>query len=355
MKQIILLTLLIVFPALPAMAYDYEENGFSYTFINSIRTATLVSVNSDTIEKNGGIVNIPEFINTNGRTYSVTVIGSEAFKNCTSLTSITIPESVTTIKHGAFSGCSGLTSITLPESITTIEYETFSGCSSLTSITIPVSVTTIRSEAFAGCSGLTSITLPESITTIEYETFSGCSSLTSITLPVSVTTIGQRAFAGCSGLTSITIPDSIVVIKNAAFYNCSGLTSITFPKTKTYFQIESAAFAGCINIISIYSYALKPPVIYDPYNYDPYVFDSDVVKTKATLYVLPEALTAYQQALYWREFWIEVMDESMTSIKDVNINQTNYAPAYDIQGRHIIGNPQSGQIYIQNGRKVLAK
>ena len=309
MKQIILLTLLIVFPALPAMAYDYEENGFSYTFINSIRTATLVSVNSDTIEKNGGIVNIPEFINTNGRTYSVTVIGSEAFKNCTSLTSITIPESVTTIKHGAFSGCSGLTSITLPESITTIEYETFSGCSSLTSIT----------------------------------------------LPVSVTTIGQRAFAGCSGLTSITIPDSIVVIKNAAFYNCSGLTSITFPKTKTYFQIESAAFAGCINIISIYSYALKPPVIYDPYNYDPYVFDSDVVKTKATLYVLPEALTAYQQALYWREFWIEVMDESMTSIKDVNINQTNYAPAYDIQGRHIIGNPQSGQIYIQNGRKVLAK
>ena len=286
MKQIILLTLLIVFPALPAMAYDYEENGFSYTFINSIRTATLVSVNSDTIEKNGGIVNIPEFINTNGRTYSVTVIGS---------------------------------------------------------------------EAFAGCSGLTSITLPESITTIEYETFSGCSSLTSITIPVSVTTIGQGAFAGCSGLTSITIPDSIVFIKNAAFYNCSGLTSITFPKTKTYFQIESAAFAGCINLISIYSYALKPPVIYDPYSYDPYVFDSDVVKTKATLYVLPEALKAYQQALYWREFWIEVMDESMTSIKDVNINQTNYAPAYDIQGRHIIGNPQSGQIYIQNGRKVLAK
>ena len=305
MKQIILLTLLIVFPALPAMAYDYEENGFSYTFINSIRTATLVSVNSDTIEKNGGIVNIPEFINTNGRTYSVTVIGSEAFKNCTSLTSITIPESVTTIKHGAFSGCCGLTSITLPESITTIEFETFSGCSSLTSITIPVSVTTI----------------------------------------------GSKAFSGCSGLTSITIPDSIVFIKNAAFYNCSGLTSITFPKT-SYFVIESAAFAGCINLISIYSYALEPPGIYSD---DPYVFDSDVVKTKATLYVLPEALKAYQQAFYWREFWIEVMDESMTSIKDVNINQTNYAPAYDIQGRHIIGNPQSGQIYIQNGRKVLAK
>ncbi|MBR6926450.1 MAG: leucine-rich repeat domain-containing protein [Bacteroidaceae bacterium] len=339
-----------MFPALPAMAYDYEENGFSYTFINSIRTATLVSVNSDTIEKNGGIVNIPEFINTNGRTYSVTVIGSEAFKNCTSLTSITIPESVTTIKYGAFSGCSGLTSITLPESITTIEYETFSGCSSLTSITIPESVTTIRREAFSGCSGLTSITLPESITIINEKTFLGCRSLTSITIPESVTTIEQEAFAGCSGLTSITIPDSIVFIKNAAFYNCSGLTSITFPKT--YFIIESAAFAGCINLISIYSYALKPPVIYDPYGY---VFDSDVVKTKATLYVLPEALKAYQQALYWREFWIEVMDESMTSIKDVNINQTNYAPAYDIQGRHIIGNPQSGQIYIQNGRKVLAK
>jgi hypothetical protein len=81
---------------------------------------------------------------------------------------------VTSIEEFAFRGCSGLASITIPESVTSIDYAVFSGCSSLTSITIPNSVTSIGYSAFEGCTGLTSITIPNSVTSIEGGAFEGC-------------------------------------------------------------------------------------------------------------------------------------------------------------------------------------
>ncbi len=180
---------------------------------------------------------------------SVTSIGGSAFYNCTSLTSITIPESVTSIGHGAFEGCTSLTSITIPDSVTSIWGSAFSGCTSLTSITIPDSVTSIGDSAFYNCTSLTSITIPESVTSIWYEAFSGCTSLTSITIPESVTSIGDEAFSGCTSLTSITIPESVTSIESYAFYGCTSLTSITIPESVT--SIGSSAFYGCTSLTSI--------------------------------------------------------------------------------------------------------
>ena len=96
----------------------------------------------------------------------VTSIGQYAFRNCTGLTSITIPDSVTSIGDFAFYNCSGLTSITIADSVTSIGIYAFSGCIGLTSITIPDSVTSIGISAFYNCSGLTSITIPNSVTSI---------------------------------------------------------------------------------------------------------------------------------------------------------------------------------------------
>ncbi|MCD7782890.1 MAG: leucine-rich repeat domain-containing protein, partial [Firmicutes bacterium] len=78
-------------------------------------------------------------------------IANYAFEGCTSLTSVTIPDSVKTIGGGAFSGCASLTSITIPDGVTTIGEYAFYGCESLTSITIPDSVTHIGAYAFWGC------------------------------------------------------------------------------------------------------------------------------------------------------------------------------------------------------------
>ncbi|MDY5899742.1 MAG: leucine-rich repeat domain-containing protein, partial [Candidatus Limisoma sp.] len=91
------------------------------------------------------------------------------------------PNSVTTIGDGAFKNCSGLTSVTIPNSVTSIGYEAFNGCSGLTSVTIPNSVTSIGYEAFYGCSGLTSVTIPNSVTEIGDGAFYGCSKILSFT------------------------------------------------------------------------------------------------------------------------------------------------------------------------------
>ena len=160
-----------------------------------------------------------------------TKVAAKAFYKCSSLTSITLPDSLTMIGAGAFSMCSSLTSITLPASLTTIGYGTFYECPSLTSITLPDSVTKIGEWAFGCCSSLTSITLPDSVTTIEMCAFAWCSSLTSITLSDSVTTIGLRAFYGCSSLTSISIPASLAI--GNAFQGCPVLPIRRSPATRS--------------------------------------------------------------------------------------------------------------------------
>ena len=226
-------------------------------------------------------VDIPEKIN--GK--SVTSIGNCAFRYCTSLKSITIPNSVMEIGSSAFSGCSSLTSITIPNSVTEIGVYAFKGCTSLTSITIPNSVTNIGDSTFWGCSSLTAIyvavdnknytsvngvlfnkdktalicypagktdksyNITNSVTSIGDYAFNGCSSLTSVTIPNSVTEIGGSAFVGCASLKSITMPNSVTSIGDMAFYKCSSLTSITIPDSVT--SIGSSAFSDCSKLRSI--------------------------------------------------------------------------------------------------------
>jgi hypothetical protein len=138
-----------------------------------------------------------------------------------------IPNSVISIR-GAFEGCSSLTSITIPNSVTNIGWNAFEGCTHLTSVTIPNSVTTIEGFAFNSCSSLISVTIPSSVTSIGDNAFSYCESLTSIEIPNSVTSIGKEAFRYCSVLASIEIPTGVTNVGNSAFEGCSNLTSVVW-------------------------------------------------------------------------------------------------------------------------------
>ena len=362
LNTLALLLLALLLPALAVTAQDFEVDGIYYNINgNQVSVSVTYQKNSDGSSNYSysGDITIPATVTYGGVTYTVSTIGSWAFKGCKDLTSVIIPNSVTYISDSAFEYCSGLTSVTIGNSVSVIQDYAFRGCSGLTSITLPNALRVIGNDSFMGCSGLTSISIPDSVTHIGVFAFAFCSNLTSTivipktvikigeglfhyctglpgvivdsdnpnydsrndcnaiietssnrlvagckstVIPNSVTALGYAAFSGCTGLMNIDIPNSVTHIGDYAFSLCSSLTSIAIPSSVTH--IGLAAFYNCSGLDDVYSYIADPSAISmgnDVFYQDP----ADYVSR--TLHVPEGTVDAYQADWRWYRFFGQVV------------------------------------------------
>ncbi len=255
--------------------------------IDSQRTIGATTYPVRIIDNNAfeGLTNLKEIVIPS----TVRTIGNYAFKNCSSLETISLPmATLSAIGDGAFEGCHALKTISIPSTIITISQDMFKNCINLTTVVFWGAPTTIGDSAFEGCISLRNIDLSNRLTTIGNSAFKNCQSLTSITIPATITLIGESAFEGCRAmtkatiedganlrykykdtdgtiqerdglgasafkdcvkLTTFTIPTGLTAIPTRAFYNCMSLTDIVIPKDIT--RIGASSFEKCVTLKSL--------------------------------------------------------------------------------------------------------
>lgn len=292
-----------------------------------------------------------------GNCDKVQSIEQNAFENCTSLKSFTIPASVTTIGTGAFSNCSSLADVTFAEGAT---------------------IQKIGSNSFQHCTGLKEITIPNSVTSIEYEAFNDCQNLKTIHIPANTTSINYGAFSLCGNLTKFDVDDnnqqyscvdgmltskdkktlcifpggkandeitllspSFTAIGDRAFYYCKKLTNVTIPKHVT--TIGKEAFRMCDNLKTI-AFLGDTPIEEAKIGTDafkPQTGDKTILDNCENFFVRKDNIKDYKADPYWgtwagkmktsfdngTEEYFPMSDKAVSLLKTTSTNYTLVVPA----------------------------
>ena len=252
------------------------EQGAMVTYPNQLYASDNYYYNYT--EPTGDLV-IPDTVVYGVKKYPVIRIDHNAFRKCSGLTSVMIPNTVTSIGFLAFCDCSNLKSVTISNAVTNIS-DLFINCTNLISVDIPNSVIEIGDNTFNGCSSLKTINIPNSVQTISQTAFLDCENLqyneydnalylgnnenkylwlmkakstdiTSCEININCKYIADKAFEGCNKISSINIPNSVIYIGGSAFKDCGSLSIVNIPSSVT--KIMNGAFSECngLSLVSI--------------------------------------------------------------------------------------------------------
>ena len=315
---------------------------------------------------------------------SVKEIGRDAFNLCRSLKSVTIPTGVTKIKDFTFYGCNDLTSVTIPEGVDTIGRDAFAFCNSLTSLNLPSTVKAMDAYLFYNCTNLASVNIPNGVTEIKDFTFGYCLALNSLSLPSSVAKVSTNAlyesgwyeaqedgvlylgdmaygykgdipettviiwYNGFNGFTAsyvVELNPGTKMINESAFYGYLDLYGVVIPESLD--TISSGAFAGCLGLSDVFSYAVNPPKA------APDAFGS-LTGSYTRVVVYDEAVEAYKAHPVWGKFQIMGITEHMDTLSPT----TTYASAFggdDADGiRSTNSDAWTSEVYDLSGRRQNA-
>ncbi len=262
----------------------------------------------------GGTIDSPIVINVNGSYSEETMaqIKTSLKANTHACFNINLSEVTGLLEfpEEAFKQCTSLAGITLPQSLTKIDSRVFYG-TGIKEIIIPDSVTAIDTQAFLSCENLDTVTFGagSQLNTLGYGAFAECEALTSITLPESLTTLGERVFAG-SGLTSIVIPKNVTNISGHAFYYCDSLESVTFEENSSVTLIDDYAFqnSGLTSIVIPQSVEELNCAFYEATNLASVTFEENsslttignycFAETALTSIVIPDSVTTIEAGVF---------------------------------------------------------
>ena len=250
-----------------AITTGLQKIGNLTYLLNEDLTATVVK-DEENKYLSGELV-IPASVKYGNYTYSVTAFGKEVFRDCSKLTSVSLPNTITEIPTSTFCLCTGLTNITLPSGLIKIGTSAFNGCKALKNIQLPVTLSEIGNYAFYDCGALTSVSIPAGVEKISEGCFESCKKLSNVKLSEGLQAIDHYAFSQCEALTSITLPASLASVGENIFSGDQAL-SYVYPLNETPSTAEKSSFS--------------------------------YIPSECILYVPSASLSDYQAAEGWKEF-----------------------------------------------------